>query len=48
MLATVVYDEHIHHRGQLYVYLRSMGIEPPFIWSFEDNATEFQPKAHTT
>lgn len=26
--------EHIlHHRGQLYVYLRLMGIEPVFVWS---------------
>lgn len=47
MLATIVYDEHLHHRGQLFVYLRAMGIEPPFIWSFEDSATEFQPKAAT-
>lgn len=28
--------EHIfHHRGQLYVYLRLMGIEPVFVWSGE-------------
>ena len=24
-----------HHRGQLYVYLRLMGIEPVFVWSGE-------------
>jgi uncharacterized damage-inducible protein DinB len=25
----------VHHRGQLYVYLRLMGIEPVFVWSGE-------------
>lgn len=25
-------DNEIHHRGQIYVYLRSLGIEPPFFW----------------
>ncbi|GGZ38541.1 DNA damage-inducible protein DinB [Echinicola pacifica] len=25
-------DNEIHHRGQAYVYLRAMGIEPPFFW----------------
>lgn len=25
-------DNEIHHRGQLYVYLRALGIEPPFFW----------------
>ena len=25
-------DNEIHHRGQMYVYLRSLGIEPPFFW----------------
>ncbi len=27
-----VYDEHWHHRGQLYVYLRLLGVEPPFVY----------------
>lgn len=32
--STVLYyiDNEIHHRGQGYVYLRSLGIEPPFFW----------------
>jgi uncharacterized damage-inducible protein DinB len=47
MLFTIAYDEHIHHRGQLYTYLREMGIEPPFIWSFDENEAAFQPKAAT-
>ena len=25
-------DNEIHHRGQAYVYLRSLGIEPPSFW----------------
>ncbi len=32
--ATLLYliDNEIHHRGQGYVYLRALGIEPPFFW----------------
>jgi uncharacterized damage-inducible protein DinB len=26
-------DNEIHHRGQAYVYLRSLGIEPPAFWN---------------
>lgn len=44
---SIATDEFIHHRGQLYAYLRAMGIEPPMVWSFEANAAEFQPKAHS-
>jgi uncharacterized damage-inducible protein DinB len=25
-------DNEIHHRGQMYVYLRALGIEPPMFW----------------
>jgi len=25
-------DNEIHHRGQGYVYLRTLGIEPPAFW----------------
>jgi len=28
-------DNEIHHRGQGYVYLRSLGIEPPHFWERE-------------
>lgn len=33
-LATIQYaiDNEIHHRGQGYVYLRELGIEPPHFW----------------
>ena len=32
-LATIL-EETIHHRGQLCLYLRMMGIKPPFIYDF--------------
>lgn len=28
-------DNEVHHRGQGYVYLRALGIEPPFFWERE-------------
>jgi len=28
------YDEHWHHRGQLYVYLRLLGKEPPMLYDY--------------
>lgn len=33
-ISTLLYiiDNEIHHRGQGYVYLRALGIEPPFFW----------------
>lgn len=40
----IIFDEHLHHRGQLYAFLRAMGVEPPFMWDFEKNAPEFQPR----
>lgn len=32
--STIFYfiDNEIHHRAQAYVYLRALGIEPPFFW----------------
>lgn len=32
--STIFYfiDNEIHHRGQAYVYLRTLGIEPPYFW----------------
>ena len=32
---TVSYDEHWHHRGQLFTYLRLMGIKPPDLYDFK-------------
>ncbi|WAC14501.1 DinB family protein [Dyadobacter pollutisoli] len=33
--ATILYliDNEIHHRAQGYVYLRSLGVQPPFFWA---------------
>ncbi len=42
---SIMQDEFMHHRGQLYVYARLFGVAPPFIWSFGENATEFRPAA---
>lgn len=35
LYATLLYfiDNEIHHRGQGYVYLRSLGVEPPAFWN---------------
>lgn len=35
-------DEFMHHRGQLYAYVRACGGEPPFMWGFDDNDPEFR------
>ncbi len=34
VLSSILYfiDNEIHHRGQAFVYLRALGIEPPFFW----------------
>jgi len=29
------YDEHWHHRGQLYSYLRLLGKEPPMLYDYQ-------------
>ncbi len=39
-----LYDEFLHHRGQLYAYLRQMGVTPPAMWDFENNPPEFAPR----
>ena len=32
------YDEHWHHRGQLYTYLRLLGKEPPMLYDYQVSA----------
>lgn len=44
----IIYDEHIHHRGQLYTYVRVMGIAPPMMWDFDNNDAEYKPKQTQT
>jgi uncharacterized damage-inducible protein DinB len=41
-------DEYIHHRGQLYAYLRALGVAPPHMWSFGENAGAFRPEVAAT
>jgi uncharacterized damage-inducible protein DinB len=41
----IMSDEFMHHRGQLYAFLRACGGEPPFIWGFGENEPAFQPRA---
>ena len=40
----ILNDEFLHHRGQLYAYVRACGGEPPFMWGFEGNAEGFRPE----
>lgn len=40
----ILNDEFLHHRGQLYTFVRACGGTPPFLWSFGENAHEFQPR----
>lgn len=44
VMITTIPDEYLHHRGQLYAYLRQLGVEPPTNWDFEHSAPELQPK----
>ncbi len=32
-----LYDEHWHHRGQIYTYFRLLGKEPPMLYSYENS-----------
>ncbi len=41
----ILNDEFLHHRGQLYAYVRACGAEPPFMWGFGENADGFKPGA---
>jgi len=39
----ILNEEFLHHRGQLYAYVRACGGEPPFMWGFEENPVGFRP-----
>ena len=41
-----VTDEYLHHRGQLYAYLRQLGVEPPMNSDYEGSAPEYRPRQH--
>ncbi len=47
-LCGVVNDEYLHHRGQLYAYSRALGVEPPMLWDFANNAEPYRPKQTAT
>ncbi|MGH7742477.1 MAG: DinB family protein [Candidatus Eiseniibacteriota bacterium] len=36
-------DEFLHHRGQLYAFVRALGGEVPEMWDFAHNAEEYRP-----
>uniref|UniRef100_A0A832I3L7 DinB family protein n=1 Tax=Eiseniibacteriota bacterium TaxID=2212470 RepID=A0A832I3L7_UNCEI len=38
------HTELLHHRGQLYAYLRQLGVEPPMLWDIANSAPEFRPR----
>jgi len=38
----ILVNEYWHHRGQLYTYLRALGVAPHSLYDFEHNAPEFQ------
>ena len=40
-------DELLHHRGQLYAFLRQMGVEVPAVFDYEHNAPEYAPRAES-
>ncbi|MEP7027465.1 MAG: DinB family protein [Candidatus Eisenbacteria bacterium] len=43
IMLQILSDEYWHHRGQLYCYLRALGIAPPSIYDFAHNEPAFQP-----
>jgi hypothetical protein len=48
MMFGINHDEFLHHRGQLYVFARALGVEPPMMWDFGNNEPEYRPKAQAT
>jgi uncharacterized damage-inducible protein DinB len=41
-----VQEEYLHHRGQLYAFLRQLGVAPPVNYDFEGSAPAYQPRQH--
>lgn len=40
----ILNEEFLHHRGQLYAYVRACGQTPPFLWGFDENPEGFEPR----
>ena len=48
VMMTILNDEFWHHRGQLYVFLRALGVEPAMLYDYEHNEAAFQPREQAT
>lgn len=44
-IVVIASDEFLHHRGQMYAFVRALGAEVPEMWIFAQNAEEFRPVA---
>ena len=44
MMISTIPDEYLHHRGQLFTFVRQLGVTPPTNWDFENSELAFQPK----
>ncbi len=44
----VLYNEYWHHRGQVYCYLRALGLAPHSLYDYEHNAPAYQLGAKAT
>ena len=44
----ILINEYWHHRGQLYTYLRALGVAPHSLYDFAHNAPEYQAGARAT
>jgi len=42
-LFAILEKEFLHHRGQLVVFARALGVQPPDIWDFKNNDPAFRP-----
>lgn len=47
VILQILSDEFWHHRGQLYCYLRALGVEGPMIYDYENNEPAFQARVQS-
>ena len=48
MAWTIIGDEYLHHRGQLFAFVRALGADVPMMWDTAHNALPYRPKATAT
>ena len=48
VMMQILNDELWHHRGQLYVFLRALGVEPAMLYDYEHNEPAFLSKLQAT